>query len=88
MLILCRLLRDSLNRLYVYQKQGRVVNYVKWSLNKANLHLQFITKDAKDVVFLMKHSLWESYKDEEGNLEFERSQHGTGMSRGRVDPKK
>jgi hypothetical protein len=37
----------------------------------------------------MKHSLWESYKDDEGNIEFERSQHGTGMSRGgKVDPKK
>ncbi|KAK9663783.1 DNA replication licensing factor mcm8, partial [Basidiobolus ranarum] len=38
-------------------------------------------KDATDVVEIMKYSLFETYKDEFGNLDFQRSQLGTGMSK-------
>ncbi|KAI8915900.1 DNA replication licensing factor MCM8 [Gorgonomyces haynaldii] len=37
--------------------------------------------DAKDVVELMKFSLWDSYQDAEGNLDFQRSQHGSSTSK-------
>eukprot|EP00064_Thunnus_orientalis_P007918 superscaffoldBa00000910_g7940 len=36
--------------------------------------------DAEDVVEIMKHSLADTYSDGLGNLDFERSQHGSGMS--------
>ncbi|XP_029962352.1 LOW QUALITY PROTEIN: DNA helicase MCM8 [Salarias fasciatus] len=36
--------------------------------------------DADDVVEIMKHSLADTYSDGLGNLDFERSQHGSGMS--------
>jgi DNA helicase MCM8 len=35
----------------------------------------------------MKSCLWQAYQDQAGNLDFSRSQHGTGMSK-RGDPKK
>ena len=35
----------------------------------------------------MKYSLWESYKDEGGNVDFQRSQMGTGMSK-KGEPKR
>lgn len=44
-------------------------------------------QDALDVVYLMKSCLWQAYQNETGNLDFSRSQHGTGMSK-RGDPKK
>jgi DNA helicase MCM8 len=37
--------------------------------------------DAQDVVELLKHSLFDTYEDEVGNLDFSRSQNGTGMSK-------
>ncbi|KAJ3379512.1 DNA replication licensing factor mcm8 [Lobulomyces angularis] len=54
---------------------------------KAELR-EFVDKyDAIDVVELMKHSLMESYKDENNMLDFHRSQHGTGMSK-KGEPKR
>ncbi|KAM7310313.1 DNA helicase MCM8 isoform X1 [Ixodes scapularis] len=38
-------------------------------------------QDARDVVQLMKHSIADTHMDELGNLDFGRSQHGSGMSR-------
>ncbi|XP_070341691.1 DNA helicase MCM8 isoform X8 [Equus asinus] len=37
-------------------------------------------EDAEDIVEIMKHSMLGTYSDEFGNLDFERSQHGSGMS--------
>ncbi|XP_074065588.1 DNA helicase MCM8 isoform X1 [Macrotis lagotis] len=37
-------------------------------------------EDAKDIVEIMKYSMLGTYSDEFGNLDFERSQHGSGMS--------
>uniref|UniRef100_UPI00398E7D0C DNA helicase MCM8 n=1 Tax=Pristiophorus japonicus TaxID=55135 RepID=UPI00398E7D0C len=36
--------------------------------------------DAEDVVDIMKHSLLDTFSDELGRLDFQRSQHGSGMS--------
>nr|XP_005991185.1 PREDICTED: DNA helicase MCM8 [Latimeria chalumnae] len=36
--------------------------------------------DAEDVVEIMKHSLLDTYSDEFGRIDFQRSQHGSGMS--------
>ncbi|XP_043912385.1 DNA helicase MCM8 [Protopterus annectens] len=36
--------------------------------------------DAEDVVEIMKHSMLDTYADEFGRLDFQRSQHGSGMS--------
>uniref|UniRef100_A0A8C6X8P3 DNA helicase MCM8 n=1 Tax=Naja naja TaxID=35670 RepID=A0A8C6X8P3_NAJNA len=38
-------------------------------------------EDAEDVVEIMKYSMLGTYSDEFGKLDFERSQHGSGMSR-------
>jgi DNA helicase MCM8 len=37
--------------------------------------------DARDVVAIMKHSLWESYDNGRGGVEIARSQNGAGMSK-------
>ncbi|XP_067845527.1 DNA helicase MCM8 isoform X2 [Heptranchias perlo] len=37
--------------------------------------------DAEDVVDIMKHSLLDTFSDEFGRLDFQRSQHGSGMSK-------
>ncbi|XP_068918882.1 DNA helicase MCM8 isoform X1 [Petaurus breviceps papuanus] len=37
-------------------------------------------EDAEDIVEIMKYSMLGTYSDEFGNLDFERSQHGSGMS--------
>ena len=37
-------------------------------------------QDAKDVVEIMKYSLLDTFSDDFGNLDFQRSQHGSGMS--------
>uniref|UniRef100_A0A6I8PEL4 DNA helicase MCM8 n=1 Tax=Ornithorhynchus anatinus TaxID=9258 RepID=A0A6I8PEL4_ORNAN len=37
-------------------------------------------EDAEDVIEIMKYSMLGTYTDEFGNLDFERSQHGSGMS--------
>lgn len=37
-------------------------------------------EDAEDIIEIMKHSMLGTYSDEFGNLDFERSQHGSGMS--------
>nr|QIC49968.1 DNA helicase MCM8 [Actinia equina] len=38
------------------------------------------SQDAEDVVVIMKYSLMDTYSDDFGNLDFQRSQHGSGMS--------
>ena len=37
-------------------------------------------QDAQDVVEIMKYSLLDTFSDDFGNLDFQRSQHGSGMS--------
>ena len=37
-------------------------------------------QDAKDVVEIMKYSLLDTFSDDFGNLDFQRSQHGSGLS--------
>ena len=37
-------------------------------------------QDAQDVVEIMKYSLLDAFSDDLGNLDFQRSQHGSGMS--------
>ena len=37
-------------------------------------------QDAQDVVEIMKYSLLDTFSDNFGNLDFQRSQHGSGMS--------
>ena len=37
-------------------------------------------QDAKDVVEVMKFSMFDTFSDEFGMLDFQRSQHGSGMS--------
>jgi DNA helicase MCM8 len=54
---------------------------------KAELREEVTSGDAEDIVEIMKHSLFESYKDEVGNIDLQRSQHGTGMSK-RGEPKR
>ncbi|KAI9100394.1 DNA replication licensing factor MCM8 [Phlyctochytrium arcticum] len=51
------------------------------------LRTHITPQDASDVIQLMKFSLWETYTDETGTLDFSRSQHGTGMSKSNA-PKK
>ncbi|KAH6583211.1 hypothetical protein BASA60_001570 [Batrachochytrium salamandrivorans] len=38
-------------------------------------------QDAQDVVQIMKVSLWDTYEDDVGNIDFQRSQHGSGTSK-------
>ncbi|XP_076972175.1 DNA helicase MCM8 isoform X5 [Tamandua tetradactyla] len=49
---------------------------------RARLELREETtkEDAEDIVEIMKYSMLGTYSDEFGNLDFERSQHGSGMS--------
>ena len=54
---------------------------------KAELRLKVTAEDAQDVVEIMKYSLFETVSDEFGNLDFSRSQLGTGMSK-KDQPKK
>ncbi|ORX53904.1 DNA-dependent DNA helicase and ATPase [Piromyces finnis] len=54
---------------------------------KAELRLKVTAEDAQDVVEIMKYSLFETSSDEYGNLDFSRSQLGTGMSK-KNQPKK
>ncbi|KAJ3299798.1 DNA replication licensing factor mcm8 [Borealophlyctis nickersoniae] len=48
---------------------------------RAELRDQVTQRDAEDVVEIMKFSLWDTYQDELGNLDFQRSQHGSGTSK-------
>ncbi|KAJ1960277.1 DNA replication licensing factor mcm8 [Dispira parvispora] len=49
---------------------------------------EHVTKeDATDVIHLMKYSLFEAFEDEIGDMDFSRSQMGTGMSK-RGEPKR
>ncbi|KAI9209157.1 MCM2/3/5 family-domain-containing protein [Polychytrium aggregatum] len=54
---------------------------------RAELREQVTEDDARDVIELMKFSLWETYEDEIGQMDFARSQHGTGMSK-QAEPKR
>jgi DNA helicase MCM8 len=54
---------------------------------RAELRELVTEKDASDVVEIMKHTLWDSYQDENGRMDFNRSQHGVGMSK-KGNPKK
>lgn len=58
-----------------------------WLFNvflKARARLEMREKasrqDAQDVVEIMKYSLLDTFSDDFGNLDFQRSQHGSGMS--------
>ncbi|KAJ3058227.1 DNA replication licensing factor mcm8, partial [Quaeritorhiza haematococci] len=54
---------------------------------RAEMKDEVTPEHARDVIEIMKHSLWESYQDEMGQVDFSRSQHGTGMSR-KGEPKR
>ncbi|RUS75437.1 hypothetical protein EGW08_016816, partial [Elysia chlorotica] len=56
---------------------------------RARLELREVAtrSDAEDVVEIMKYSMQDVYSDQYGWLDFQRSQHGSGMS-GRSQPKK
>ncbi|KAI8999507.1 MCM2/3/5 family-domain-containing protein [Gaertneriomyces semiglobifer] len=54
---------------------------------RTELRDEVSVQDARDVVEIMKYSLWDSYEDEAGALDFQRSQHGTGMSK-KGEPKR
>ncbi|XP_006894296.1 PREDICTED: DNA helicase MCM8 isoform X2 [Elephantulus edwardii] len=47
---------------------------------RLELREQATKDDAEDIVEIMKYSMLGTYSDEFGNLDFERSQHGSGMS--------
>ena len=48
---------------------------------RSELREIILESDASDVIQIMKFSLWETYQNENGQLDFSRSQHGTGMSK-------
>ncbi|KAJ3005090.1 UNVERIFIED_CONTAM: DNA replication licensing factor mcm8, partial [Siphonaria sp. JEL0065] len=48
---------------------------------RSELRDEATKEDALDVVAIMKFSLWETYEDELGNLDFQRSQLGAGMGK-------
>lgn len=48
---------------------------------KLELRESAAKSDAEDVVDIMKHSLLDTFSDEFGRLDFQRSQHGSGMSK-------
>ncbi|XP_067900466.1 DNA helicase MCM8 isoform X1 [Heterodontus francisci] len=48
---------------------------------KLELRENATKSDAEDVVDIMKHSLLDTFSDEFGRLDFQRSQHGSGMSK-------
>ncbi|KAI9340418.1 Minichromosome maintenance deficient 8 [Zopfochytrium polystomum] len=54
---------------------------------KCDLRDHVTKEDAEDVVAVMKFSLWDTYQDNLGNIDFQRSQLGTGSSK-RGEPKK
>ncbi len=54
---------------------------------RAELREKVTQQDAEEVIEIIKNSLWESYQDENGRVDFQRSQHGTGMSK-KGNPKK
>ncbi|KAI8613534.1 MCM2/3/5 family-domain-containing protein [Chytriomyces sp. MP71] len=54
---------------------------------RSELRDEVTRQDALDVIEIMRFSLWKAYEDEYGNVEFERSQGGTGMSR-KGEPKR
>ncbi|XP_053429376.1 DNA helicase MCM8 [Nycticebus coucang] len=47
---------------------------------RLELREEAMKEDAEDIVEIMKYSMLGTYSDEFGNLDFERSQHGSGMS--------
>ncbi|ELU16340.1 hypothetical protein CAPTEDRAFT_101979 [Capitella teleta] len=55
---------------------------IRLSEARARLELreEVTENDAHDVVDIMKHSMIDTYSDEFGGLDFQRSQHGSGMS--------
>ncbi|KAI8840963.1 DNA replication licensing factor MCM8 [Chytriomyces cf. hyalinus JEL632] len=54
---------------------------------RAELRDEATRQDALEVVEIMRFSLWKAYEDEFGNVEFERSQGGAGMSK-KGEPKR
>jgi DNA helicase MCM8 len=54
---------------------------------RCNLREVVTEDDAFDVIELMKFSLWDTYQDSNGRLDFQRSQHGSGTSK-RGEPKR
>ena len=61
-----------------------VRNIILKLLLKARARLEMREKasqqDAQDVIEIMKYSLLDTFSDDFGNLDFQRSQHGSGMS--------
>ena len=43
---------------------------------RSELRDQVTVNDAQDVIEIMKFSLWDTYEDEFGQIDFQRSQHG------------
>ncbi len=54
---------------------------------RSELRENVTVQDALEVIEIMKFSLWATYQDDFGQVDFERSQNGAGMSR-RGDPKR
>ncbi|KAJ3126094.1 DNA replication licensing factor mcm8 [Nowakowskiella sp. JEL0407] len=54
---------------------------------KCELRETVVDSDVKDVIEIVKFSMWETYKDESGNIDFMRSQNGSGMSK-KGEPKR
>ncbi|KAJ1561847.1 DNA replication licensing factor mcm8, partial [Cladochytrium tenue] len=54
---------------------------------KCDLRDVVTRQDAEDVIAVMKFSLWDTYKDDFGNVDFQRSQLGTGTSK-KGEPKR
>lgn len=48
---------------------------------RAELREEVTAEDAQDVIDIMRYSLFQTYEDEEGLMDFSRSQMGTGVSR-------
>lgn len=47
---------------------------------KVELRVEATEDDAKDVVEILKYSMWDTFTDQFGTLDFRRSQNGSGMS--------
>ncbi|KAL0269654.1 UNVERIFIED_CONTAM: hypothetical protein PYX00_007309 [Menopon gallinae] len=47
---------------------------------KVELRVEATEDDAKDVVEILKYSMWDTFTDQFGKLDFRRSQNGSGMS--------
>ncbi|KAI8926730.1 MCM2/3/5 family-domain-containing protein [Entophlyctis helioformis] len=54
---------------------------------RSELREEVTEQDAQDVVQIMKVSLWDTYEDDTGQIDFQRSQLGSGMSK-RGEPKR